>query len=221
MKLVLKFNKTHIFYWVIYMYKLKKLPYLFESLEPYIDTHTLGLHYNKHQKNYLKKLNQLLQNNNYNYEYPIELLSYHLNEFKEEDRNNILFNLGGVLNHTIYFESLSNKHEMPSNELLNKILDNFNSLDNFKTLFKESAMNLKGSGYTYLILDQDNNLQIMNFTNQDCPCFHNLIPLLCIDLWEHAYYINYENNKDLYIDNFFDIIDFNYANKLYDHIIKI
>lgn len=96
------------------MYKLKELPYEYDSLEPFIDTHTLGLHYNKHQKNYLNKLNELLLKNNYNFKYSLEELSRHIEEFRVEDRENILFNLGGVINHNIYFNSMSKDKEKPS-----------------------------------------------------------------------------------------------------------
>lgn len=201
------------------MYQIYKLPYSYDDLEPFIDTHTLGLHYQKHQKGYLKKLNELLIKNNYDFKYPMELLSYHVEEFSIQDRQDILFNLGGVLNHIIYFHSMSDKKTLPISDLESKILNTYESLDNFKKLFKESALKVKGSGYTYLVLDKNNNLDIMNFSNQDCPYFYELIPLLCIDLWEHAYYINYENKRDLYIDNFFEIMDFNFANKMYETII--
>ena len=87
--------------------------------------------------------------------------------------------------------------------------------NNFKDEFKKKAMSLKGSGYTFLVIDK-NKLKIINLTNQDNPYYYNLIPLLAIDLWEHAYYLNYENKKDLYIDNFLEIIDFKEANKIYD-----
>jgi len=194
------------------------LPYSYEALEPFIDTHTLGLHYQKHQKGYLKKLNELLAKNNYNFKYPMEILDNHIDEFFETDQNDILFNLGGVLNHIIYFHSMSPKKVMPIGVLETKILNTFESLDNFKRLFKESAMKVKGSGYTYLVLDKNNDLLIINTLNQDCPYFHELIPLLCIDLWEHAYYINYENKRDLYIDNFFEVMDFKFANKIYETI---
>ena len=200
------------------MYKLCVLPYSYSSLEPFIDTHTIGIHYNKHLKNYLNKLNDLLINNDYNFKYKLELLGYHIEEFKESDREDILFNLGGVLNHIVYFSSISKSLVLPSSDLMNKILKYFGTLDNFKKLFKESALKLKGSGYTYLVMDKDKNLIIKNFLNQDCPYFYELIPLLCIDLWEHAYYINYENKRDLYIDNFFNIMDFDMANKMYDLI---
>ena len=209
----------HIFDWVIDLYLLCSLPYQYEALEPFIDTHTLGLHYQKHQKGYLKKLNELLEKNHYQYEYPMEFLSYHILDFPEKDREDILFNLGGVLNHNIYFQSMSNKKGMPSDLLMSKILQIFESFDQFKKLFKEQALKVKGSGYTYLVVDSDNKLLIINFLNQDCPYFHQLIPLLCIDLWEHAYYLNYENKRDLYIDNFFEVMDFSFVNQMYEMVV--
>lgn len=202
------------------MYQIYNLPYSYEALEPFIDTHTLGLHYQKHQKSYLKKLNELLIKNNYDFKYPMELLSYHINDFSKKDHEDILFNLGGVLNHIIYFHSMSDKKVEPKDDLKQKILTIFGTFDNFKKLFKESAIKVKGSGYTYLVLNKNNDLDIVNTLNQDCPYFHEQIPLLCIDLWEHAYYINYENKRDLYIDNFFEIMDFNFANKMYETIIN-
>ena len=96
------------------MYLLTNLPYEYDFLEPYIDTHTLGLHKNKHQKNYLSKLNQLLMENNYNFNYPIEELYQHIDEFPLSSREDILFNLGGVINHDIYFDSMSSKREEPN-----------------------------------------------------------------------------------------------------------
>lgn len=201
------------------MYQIIKLPYTYDTLEPFIDTHTLGLHYQKHQKGYLKKLNELLTKNGYDFKCPMELLSQNISEFPETDRADILFNLGGVLNHNIYFHSMSDKKVLPTGDFKSKILNTFGTLDNFKKLFKESAIKVKGSGYTFLVLDKANNLLITNTLNQDCPYFHDLIPLLCIDLWEHAYYINYENKRDLYIDNFFEVMDFNFANKMYETII--
>ena len=94
---------------VFLIYKLEELPYLFEDLEPYIDTHTLALHYRIHQNNYLTKLNNILKNNNYDYRYNINELIYHINEFKNEDREDILYNLGGVLNHNLYWKSMNKK----------------------------------------------------------------------------------------------------------------
>lgn len=196
------------------MYKLNELPYDYDELEPYIDTHTLGLHHNKHQQNYLNKLNKLLLKNNYNFIYPLEELSKHITDFNVSDREDILFNLGGVINHNIYFSSMNPKKCKPNVILNNMLIEKYNNYDNFKNEFKNKALSIKGSGYTFLVLDKNNNLDIINLNNQDNPYYYNLIPLIGIDMWEHAYYINYNNNKDLYIDNFFDVIDFSRANNI-------
>ena len=198
------------------MYKLNPLPYDYDSLEPFIDTHTLGLHYNKHQSSYLNKLNKLLNKNNYNFKYDIEELQLYLNNFKKEDIGELLYNLGGVLNHASYFRSMSPTKTKPCNKLQEQLNKSFGSIESFKNTFKESALNIKGSGYTFLVINQNQKLQIINLQNQDSPYFYNLIPLLTLDMWEHAYYINYENRKDEYIDNFLEILDFSFANNIYN-----
>lgn len=199
------------------MYKLEKLSYSFSDLEPFFDTHTLGLHYHKHYQNYLNNLNKLLQKNNYNYKYSIIELTKHTSEFKDDEAN-ILFNLGGVINHNIFFKSISNVGVKPQANLLDKLNKTFNSFDNFKNEFIKSALSIKGSGYTFLCMDKDKNLKIVNFLNQDNPYSYNLIPLFAVDMWEHSYYINYENKKDIYLNNFFDVASFDFANKIYNNL---
>lgn len=193
------------------------MPYEYSSLEPFIDTHTLALHYNKHQKNYLKNLNNILNKNNYNYNYSLEELTNHIKEFKKTDQEAIMFNLGGTINHKLYFSSINPHKTMPNDVLMNLINDTFENYDQFKKAFKEKALSIKGSGYTYLVL-KDNKLEIINLLNQDNPYNYNMIPLITLDMWEHAYYLNYENKKDIYIDNFFEIINFTEANKLFNKI---
>ena len=170
------------------MYKLDSLPYEYDVLEPYIDTHTLGLHHRKHQQNYLNKLNELLEKNNNNKNYSLTELSKHILEFDLKDQENIMFNLGGVINHNIYFKSMSPQKEKPNSILLSKITKQFDSYNQFKKLFKEKALSLKGSGYTFLVLDK-NELKIINLSNQENPYYYNYIPLIGLDLWEHAYYL--------------------------------
>lgn len=199
---------------MINIYTINRLEYDYDGLEPYIDTHTLGLHYNKHYKNYLNKLNDLLLKNSYDFRYSLEELNYHINEFNIEDRDDILFNLGGVINHNIFFKSISPYREMPNKLLSNLINNYFGSFNNFKEVFKKKALSLKGAGYTYLVLN-NSKLEIVNLSNQDNPYNYNFIPLLCIDMWEHSYYINYNSYKDNYIDNFFEIVDFSKANSLF------
>ena len=202
------------------MYKLKPLQFNYQDLEPYIDTHTMGLHYHKHQQNYLNNLNKLLIENNFSFSYPIEEIYEHIQEFEPKDQYGIIFNLGGVINHNIYWESINpNNKKKPEGKLLESIIKNFQSIDNFKKEFIKKALGLKGSGYTFLVKNKNNNLEIINTLNQDSPLLFGYTPLLNIDMWEHAYYLNYKNNKQEYLDNFFEIINFNHANKLFNNIL--
>ena len=202
------------------MYKLSKLPYLYQDLEPFIDTHTIGIHYHKHYQNYLNNLNDLLNKNYYDYRYDINDLIYHIDEINIEDKENILYNLGGVLNHNLYFKSISKNNLLPNGKLKDKINNTYGNYKNFLKSFKNEALKLKGSGYTFLTINSDNNLEIINMKNQDIPLLYGYIPLLNIDLWEHAYYLNYKNDKSTYIDNFEKIIDFNNANFIYNNLIS-
>lgn len=200
------------------MYKLKPLPFNYQDLEPYIDTHTIGLHYHKHEKNYLNKLNTILINNKFTFSYPIEELYHHINEFNSKDQNDIIFNLGGVVNHDLYWESINpNNKTDPQGKLKESLINKFGNFNKFKEEFIKTALNLKGAGYTFLIMKQDRTLDIINTINQDSPLLFDYIPLLNIDMWEHAYYINYENNKQEYLANYFDILNFNYANKIFNN----
>lgn len=197
------------------MYKEKKLDY--DSLEPYISDRTLTIHYNNHYLNYLKKLNTFLVNANYDFKYSKEELFNHIDEFPLDIRDDIIYNLGGVLNHELYFESMSDrKKNKPVGSLKDKINNEYGSYDNFVKEFKKKARLLVGSGYTNLVLNKNKDLQIINTSNQESPYLYGMIPIMNIDLWEHAYYLDYQNNKDLYIDNFFQIIDFEKVNNLYE-----
>lgn len=202
------------------MYELPLLPYSLEELEPYIDTHTMGVHYHKHHQNYVNQLNTLLTKNNYDYRYNLNELLYHINEFPQSDRENILFNLGGVLNHNLYWKSMHPNAEKPLGNLKFYIERKYGSYDKFWEELKKKALSLKGSGYVFLVLKNNGELDIINTSNQDTPLSMGYIPLFTIDMWEHAYYLNYENEKGDYIDNFKDIADFRYANKIFNSIVK-
>ncbi len=205
---------------MFFIYKIFKLNYLYQDLEPYIDTHTIGLHYLKHTMGYLDKLNELLIKNNFNYTYKIKELFFHIEEFPYEDRENILFNLGGFLNHYIYFNSISKNKIGPSEYLLKAIVKKYGTYENLLQEIKTSALKLKGSGYVFLELLPSGEITVINRMNQDSSLFHGNISLICIDMWEHAYYLNYKNNKLQYLDNIYSILDFSRANKIYENYIK-
>lgn len=202
------------------MYELPKLSYKFSDLEPYIDAHTMGLHYHKHEQKYLTNLNELLIKNNYNFKYNINELIYHINDFPTPLHEDILFNLGGVLNHNLYWKSISPNGTMPSGNLKDELNKTFGSYENFWNLFKDQALKLKGSGYTFLVIKNNGNLDIINMSNQEIPISFGYIPLFNIDMWEHAYYLNYKNEKINYIENLKNIADFTNANKIYNSIMN-
>lgn len=200
------------------MYKKIKLDY--NSLEPYIDDKTLDIHYNKHYQKYLDNLNKLMIEGNYSFD-PLSDLVKNIDMINLNDRGEILFNLGGVLNHELYFYGMSDKgNSMPNGILKDDIDIYFNSFSEFKEKFINSAINLKGSGYTFLVLDEKKNLKIVNTSNQDTPYYYGYIPILTIDLWEHSYYLKYQNRKDEYINAWFNLIDFEKIGKLYEYEIK-
>ena len=193
------------------MYQKIELPYT--TLEPYISDRTLTIHYNNHYLNYLNKLNELVDNTKYN---KIELFN-NLDDYNIELRDKILFNLGGVVNHELYFNNFSlNKNNIPIGSIKEQIDKQYNNYDNFKKEFKDIALSLTGSGYTFLVINENKELQIINMPNQESPYMYGMIPIMALDLWEYAYYLDYQNNKSKYIDAFFEILDFNKINKLYE-----
>ena len=170
------------------MYKLMKLPYPYDGLEPDISEKTVNIHYNKHHKKYNDNLNRLIEIDTY----PLELIPQNIDKFPLEKRGEILYNAGGVLNHNLYWNSMGEKSSIPKDRLLNKINETYGSFDNFKKIFSDKAKMLTGAGYTFLV-ESNNNLTIMNLPNQETPLTYGLIPLFTIDLWEHAYYLDYQN----------------------------
>lgn len=190
------------------------LPYNYDFLEPTIDIETIYTHYNGHHKKYSENLNKLIS------DIPLEDIPKKIDTFPLKDRGSILYNAGGVLNHNLYWNSLSNNLILPNGRLLKKINETFGNFDNFKNIFIERSKNLVGSGYTFLVTDKEGNLTIMNLPNQETPLSYNLIPLFTIDLWEHAYYLKYKNNRNSYIENIWSKVNFDNASNIYNKLIS-
>ena len=198
------------------MYSSVKLNY--SSLEPFMSDDNLNHHYEIYLK-YLTKLNELLSttNNIYSKAYLVQ----HIDVLPLSIRGEVLYNLSGVINHELYFFGLSNDNNQTANsKLLDDIVANFGSFANFKNEFKEQAMNIKGSGYTFLVMDKDKKFRILNTSNQDNPYYYGYIPLVNIDIWEHAYYLDYYSNRSEYIDKFFDKLDLKKLSINYENILK-
>ena len=196
------------------LYNAIPLSYSYNALTPTIDEETVNIHYNKHHKKYVENLNKLIPSSNI----PLEQIPQRIEEFSLKDRGQILYNAGGILNHNLYWQSLSHTPSIPKSKLLNKINNTYGSFDNLKNIFIKKAQNLVGSGYTFLVADHEGNLTIMNLPNQETPLSYDLIPLFNIDLWEHAYYLKYRNNCNSYIENIWNKTNFDYASTLYENL---
>ena len=198
----------------------KRITLDYKSLEPYIDDRTLDLHYNIHYRNYTDKLNKYLKDINYNYKYSAEYLAKNIDILPMENRDEILFNLGGYLNHSLYFYNLTDKKKEIPKELLDEINKYFGSFSLFKEEIIDMALEVKGSGYTFLVLDKNNKLRIINTSNQDTPYYYGFTPIMTIDVWEHSYYLKYTYDRKKYLDSIFNVIDFDKIYKLYLNSIK-
>lgn len=198
----------------------KALTYDYDSLEPYIDKQTMVLHHNKHYMAYIEKLNTTIKSHPELYNASIyELLSC-LDCLPSDVAQDIKNNAGGIYNHEFLFSIMTSKKTLPSETLMNALIRDFGSFDNFKNEFKNSALNVFGSGWTWLVSNKEGKLCIINTSNQDSPISINLKPIIGIDLWEHAYYLSYKNVRSSYIDNWFNVIDWDIALNNYNTLIK-
>lgn len=202
------------------MYKSIQLDYGMGDLGGFLDEKTLDIHFNSLYKGYLNRLNKVLTDNHYDFRYTKEELLEYINEFPIKDRDAILYNLGGVLNHERYFLGLSPSSSLKENALIEKLKEKYGSIDNFKKEFMEKALIVIGSGYTNLVMDRNGGLNIINTSNQELPDFYGFYPLISLDLWEHAYFLKYYQNKQDYINNFFNYINYEAINTVYEEKTK-
>ncbi len=195
------------------MYSLPKLPYEFNALEPNIDAMTMEIHYSKHHQTYVDKLNQALENKPELSNKSIEELLMDVKSIDTTIRQSVINNGGGHFNHTLFWELLTPEGSSdPSSELKNAIDKSFGSFDEFKTKFKEAALSRFGSGWVWLIRN-DNGLEIYSTPNQDSPIMEAKFPILGVDVWEHAYYLKYQNKRADYLDAIWNCINWDKVNE--------
>jgi len=189
------------------MFQLPKLSYSFDALEPSIDARTMEIHYAKHHQAYIDNLNAVLA------QYPtlgslsIEKLLSTITDttIPETDKIKIKNFGGGHANHSLYWSIMGTK-KSPDAQLENRITNNFRSLTDFKDQFTQKALTFFGSGWVWLVEDEKKMLQCYTLPNQDSPYLLGHTPLLGIDLWEHAYYLKYQNKRKDYIDNWWNVV---------------
>jgi Fe-Mn family superoxide dismutase len=200
-------------------FEFKPLPYTYDALEPFIDAKTMEIHYSKHHKTYYENfINSIKGTKAENMS--IEEIFSNVEMLPTAVRNNG----GGYWNHQFFWNIMAPQGKpLTDKKLKNAINKSFGSFDSFKEQFKKSALSLFGSGWTWLIVDENKNLQIINTSNQDNPLMSIAptkgIPILAIDIWEHAYYLKYQNRRSEYIDNWFQVINWEEVAKLYHQAI--
>lgn len=173
------------------------LPYATDALAPYISQETLETHHGKHVATYIDNLNKLIENTPYE---SVSLDEIIVQSAGKPSEKKIFDNAAQIYNHNFFFQGMCPKCTA---QIPQEIIDSFGSAQNFKDQFKSAATSLFGSGYTWLVRDGD-RLKIINTANADTPMVYNMKPLLNLDVWEHAYYLDYKNKRADFIDNFLD-----------------
>lgn len=187
---------------------LPPLPYAFDALEPHFDARTMEIHHGKHHATYVTKLNEALANHPDLQAKSVEALLTGIDALPDAVRNAVRNHGGGHLNHTIFWKNLGPKcGGQPSGPLADAIKSAFGGFDAFKEKFNAAAAGRFGSGWAWLCMDGGGKLVIKDFPNQDNPLMERLNPLLGLDVWEHAYYLNYQNRRPDYIAAFWNIVN--------------
>ncbi|WP_017767897.1 superoxide dismutase SodA [Streptococcus agalactiae] len=193
---------------------LPDLPYAYDALEPHIDAETMTLHHDKHHATYVANANAALEKHSEIGE-DLEALLADISQIPEDIRQAVINNGGGHLNHALFWELMSPEETQISQDLSEDIDATFGSFEDFKAAFTAAATGRFGSGWAWLVVNAEGKLEVLSTANQDTPIMEGKKPILGLDVWEHAYYLNYRNVRPNYIKAFFEIINWNKVNELY------
>lgn len=194
---------------------IEKLPYSYASLKPFVDEKTMNIHYNKHYIGYVDKLNKALNKTKSNGD--LKQIISNISKYDDKIRNNA----GGAFNHALFWNMLTpTKKDVPK-ELKAKINASFGTFNAFKKKFEDVAKDHFGSGWVWLVATKNNRLKVISTPNQDNPLMNVIkdggFPILGLDLWEHAYYLKYQNKRDEYLHNFWDYVNWDFVFELYQN----
>lgn len=196
-------------------YELPALPYGFDALEPHVDARTMEIHHDRHHATYVNNLNAALEGHDELSSKSIEELISNMDAIPENIRTAVQNNGGGHANHSLFWEILSaNGGGAPTGELADAINTTFGSFEDFQGLFADAATKRFGSGWAWLVV-QDGKLAVTSTPNQDSPLMVGSTPILGLDVWEHAYYLNYQNKRPDYIKAFWNVVNWDEVNKRY------
>jgi len=192
---------------------IEKLPYAYSAVDRFINKETMDVHYNKHYKGYVDKLNKAISKR-IGGDKELEEIVKDISKYNKKIRDNA----GGAFNHALFWKMLSPEQQKCSGDIYDKITIDFGSYRDFKSKFEEVAKKRFGSGWVWLVIDRNNKLKVISTPNQDNPLMDVVkgggYPLLGLDLWEHAYYLKYLNKRDDYIKNFWTVVNWKFVNKL-------
>ncbi len=200
-------------------HSLGELPYSYDALEPYIDTQTMEIHHQKHHNAYVTKLNAALETSSEWQGKDIEEIIKNLNSVPENIRTAVRNNGGGHYNHTLFWSIMGpNAGGEPTGDLADSVNDAFGSFAQFKDEFSTAAANRFGSGWAWLVLDPSGKLAVLSTANQDNPLTDGFKPLMGIDVWEHAYYLKYQNRRPEYIENWWHVVNWSAVADRFDSL---
>lgn len=194
---------------------LPELPYAYDALEPHIDAMTMEIHHSRHHQTYVNNLNAALEGTGLE-DVAIEELVSNLDRVPEAKRQAVINNGGGHANHSMFWQMMSpNGGGQPQGDVANAIDSELGGLDSFKEEFKKAAVGRFGSGWAWLSVTPAKKLVVENTLNQDSPLMHGNTPLLVLDVWEHAYYLKYQNKRPDYVATFFDVVNWEDVERRY------
>ena len=201
-------------------YTLPHLPYAYNALEPHIDAKTMEIHHSKHHQTYINNINAGIEGTPWE-NLTVEQLVTQVNNVPTQLKNNIINNAGGHANHSLFWTVMSPQGGgQPIGKIAVAIEAELGGFDNFKEAFTKAALTRFGSGWAWLTVTPDQKLLVESSANQDSPLMQGHTPVLALDVWEHAYYLKYQNRRPEYISAFFNVVDWQEVNRRYEQAIQ-
>lgn len=198
-------------------FQLPELPYSYDALEPHIDARTMEIHHGKHHAGYIAKVNAALEGVASAEGKSIEDVLRDIQSIPEAKRQAVINNGGGHANHTLFWQVMGKgKGGEPKGDIAKALTSGFGDFAKFKDSFSDAAANRFGSGWAWLVVNGKGKLEVLSTANQDSPCMAGHVPILGLDVWEHAYYLNYQNRRPDYIAAWWNVVNWDKVAELYD-----
>ena len=198
-------------------YEVPPLPYAYNALEPYIDEQTMQLHHDKHHAAYVNNANAALEGLPQFASLPVDELLRRINEVPENVRTTLRNNAGGHSNHSMFWAIMGpNGGGQPTGAIAQALNDTFGSFDQFKAQFNDAGTKRFGSGWAWLVMDRGGKLSVISTANQDSPLMDGMYPIMGNDVWEHAYYLKYQNRRPEYLNAWWNVVNWDEVNRRYE-----